>query len=698
MTSTALKFALDNSAIAECGANIDIGTTTPATLLDVNGFATLRGIVSLLASAATIGAGTNALALQLGARTYSSDSDALGPQNSVWQAVSAGNRRARPTANLTLLFGTGTTLPVSTSLSISSNGGISFAPEQTFSGSNTDSGTGRGSGTINGAEPGPGLTGGGSSGMETISLASPLSPSNGGAGAARSAGALASLGAIPISGGTTTGPINNTSANFSGKVAAGTVTSPNAAPAGTLSGNSVYIPGLIVPITAFGAKCDWNGTTGTDDTAAWKAAWAAIHTYPTGGEITMPACSSYVPNGLNFSTNAANYQASYTIRGQGKTASAIVTKNAAVGLDLGGVNNVHLDDFELTDVGTGAKVGIARYRVAMNGNYGGGGHTYRNLEVFGSYSLAALYSVGSENNDHYNVDLMETGSGAGFSISSQNCLNLTGQGQPIPASSSDTVNHFYGGILQTAGKSTGGNVMFCNGSADNLSFDGTYFASYSTYNIRFGQSAHDIVQGTKSFHSVRFEGSADAISFNAYGVDSLVIDSGSTFGEVSPGIDLNWLNPNPAYGLNMADIHGNSHLGRGLILPLISNSRIQVSTLYSYPSYPLTTITVSEGISESQVEANAFSLGTQAYVSGSMLIQNDDNLSGSKKILFGPNSPTSKYNSAGSVIVMQPFGTAPVNPIIGELAIADGVNWRPDGVTSQTLMQWTGTAWVPACH
>jgi hypothetical protein len=76
-----------------------------------------------------------------------------------------------------------------------------------------------------------------------------------------------------------------------------------------------------------------------------------------------------------------------------------------------------------------------------------------------------------------------------------------------------------------------------------------------------------------------------AISFNAYAVDSLAVDRGSTLGEVSPGIDLNWLNPNPAYGLNMADIHGNSHLGQGLVLPLINNSRIQVSTLYGSPRY-----------------------------------------------------------------------------------------------------------------
>jgi hypothetical protein len=407
-----------------------------------------------------------------------------------------------------------------------------------------------------------------------------------------------------------------------------------------LSANSIYAPGVIVPITAFGAKCDWNGVTGTDDTAAWNAAWAAIHAYPNGGVITMPACSSYVPNGLNFSTNAVNYQASYTIRGQGIISSLITTKNAVVGLDLGGVNNVRLEDFALWDVGTCATVGIARYRIAMNGgSNGGGGHTYRNVEVIGSCSIADLYSVGSENNDHYNLDLIQTGSGARFAISSYNCLNLTGQGQAIPEFSSDTVNHFFGGAIEAWGNAAGGAVLFCNGSADNLSFTGTYFVSYSGYNVRFGQSASSWEQGTKSFHSVRFEGTPDAMSFVGNEADSITIDSGS-FGEISPGIDLNGINPHPTVGLCKADIHGNSSLGAGAILPRINDSRIQMTSVYTVPFMKPTTLTVTDGINESDVEANVFSLGSGANVTGSTLIQNDGTLAGSKKVIYGPNNPS----------------------------------------------------------
>ena len=587
--------------------------------------------------------------------------------------------------NLQLAANAASIRPTAHPVSSSNNGGTSGS-----GGTSSTSGT-PGSGAITAIS---GMTG---------SIPFWTSPTNLGNSAIVQSGANVGIGTLTPAttldvNGTSTlrGPLNGLSANFSGPVVAGAVSLPSSAPAGTLGANSMYVPGVIVPITAFGAKCDWNGSTGTDDTAAWNAAWAAIHKYPSGGMITMPACYSYAPNGLNFSTNVPNYQASYTIRGQGMNSSVIVTKNAPVGLDLGGVNNVHLEDFELTDVGTSAKVGIARYRVAMyGGNFGGGTHTYRDVEVFGAYSIADLYSLESENNDHYNLALWQTGAGAGFTMSSDNCANLTGQGQAIAPATSDTVNHFFGGIIGTMGNATGGAVLFCNGSADDVSFSGTYFVSYAGYNVRFGQSPADMVQGTKSFHSVRFEGTTDAISFICDEADSLTIDSGSTFGEVAPGIDLNWIGPAPTHGFMHADIHGNTHLGRGIVIPVIMNSRIQATSLYNVP-FPITTITVSGGISESELEANAFSLGTLTYVSGSTLIQNDDNVAyGSRKIIYGPN-PGSPYSQAGSTIVMRPFQSAPTNPTLGELAVADGIFWQPNGVTSPTLVLWNGTSWVVA--
>jgi hypothetical protein len=192
---------LGNSIVSDSGTSVGIGTNTPATMLDVNGASTLRGAVSLLASAATLAAGINSPALQLGASTYSSTSNAAVPQNFVWQAVSSGNNSVSPTANLALLFGSGTTTPAATGLSIAPNGVINFAPGQTFpyvSGS-PGSSTGGSSSSITTVTAGSGLTGGGSSGNVTLALSGPVSTANGGTGATTSARALANLGIPTVS-------------------------------------------------------------------------------------------------------------------------------------------------------------------------------------------------------------------------------------------------------------------------------------------------------------------------------------------------------------------------------------------------------------------------------------------------------------------------------------------------------------------
>jgi hypothetical protein len=177
---------LGNSMIAESGTNVGIGTNTPATILDVNGASTLRGAVSLLAAAATLTAGVNSPGLQLGASTYSSASNAAVPQNFVWQAQSTANNTTSPSANLALLFGSGTATSAPTGLAIAPSGQVTFAQGQTFPGA----------GTIIGITTGPGLTGGGSSGNVTLALSGPVSTANGGTGAATPAAALANLDGI----------------------------------------------------------------------------------------------------------------------------------------------------------------------------------------------------------------------------------------------------------------------------------------------------------------------------------------------------------------------------------------------------------------------------------------------------------------------------------------------------------------------
>jgi parallel beta-helix repeat protein len=247
---------LGNSIIAESGSSVGIGTNTPATTLDVNGDSTLRGVVSLLAPAATFEVGTNSPPLQLGASTYSSASNTAVPQNYIWQAQSAGNNTASPSANLVLLFGSGTTEPTATGLSISPNGQITFALGQTFPGVSTS--------TLTGVTAGPGLTGGGSDGTVTLALAVPVSIYNGGTGASTAVGALSNLGAAALSG-----------ANFTGAV-----TIPNLTTSTT----------PVIDVRAYGAVGDSNGTTGngTDNYAAIHAACAAAS---SGGHILFPAAS-----------------------------------------------------------------------------------------------------------------------------------------------------------------------------------------------------------------------------------------------------------------------------------------------------------------------------------------------------------------------------------------------------------------------
>jgi hypothetical protein len=208
---------LGSSLIAESGTNVGIGTTTPATMLDVNGATTLRGSVSLLAAAATLTSGINSPALQLGASSYSSISHAAVPQNFVWQAASSGNNTANPSAKMNLLFASGTSTPAPTGLSISANGLITFAPGQTFpvtsASSTANTSTGGTTSAITAVTAGPGLAGGGSSGNVTLALSGPIATSNGGTGAGTPAEALANLGGAALSGTAFTGAVSVPSLN-----------------------------------------------------------------------------------------------------------------------------------------------------------------------------------------------------------------------------------------------------------------------------------------------------------------------------------------------------------------------------------------------------------------------------------------------------------------------------------------------------
>jgi len=148
---------LGTSALFQSGtgasAKVGIGTTKPASTLDVKGGGTVRGTLSLPSSGtATATAGFNSHPFNLAASVFNSSASEPVKQTFQWQAEPVGNNTDTATGSLNLLFGEGTTKPSETGLNIASNGQITFATGQTFPGT--------GDGTVTSIGSGLGLLGG----------------------------------------------------------------------------------------------------------------------------------------------------------------------------------------------------------------------------------------------------------------------------------------------------------------------------------------------------------------------------------------------------------------------------------------------------------------------------------------------------------------------------------------------------------
>jgi hypothetical protein len=106
-------------------AKIGIGTTSPASTLDVKGGATIRGTLSLpTTGTATAAAGKNSQPVSLQASAFNSTISTPVNETFEWQAEAAGNNTGSPSGSLNLLFGQGATLPSETGLHLSGNGSI----------------------------------------------------------------------------------------------------------------------------------------------------------------------------------------------------------------------------------------------------------------------------------------------------------------------------------------------------------------------------------------------------------------------------------------------------------------------------------------------------------------------------------------------------------------------------------------------
>jgi hypothetical protein len=128
---------LGNSILFQSGSSIGLGTTTPASTLDINGGEILRGgFYEYPQGTATASAGQPSHSFQWLASLYSSSSKAAADFAFGFRAEPAQNNVANPTAKLDLFYGTGgpTGSLADTGFSFATNGIVTFAAGQTFPG------------------------------------------------------------------------------------------------------------------------------------------------------------------------------------------------------------------------------------------------------------------------------------------------------------------------------------------------------------------------------------------------------------------------------------------------------------------------------------------------------------------------------------------------------------------------------------
>ncbi len=135
---------LGNSVFFQLGtgakAKVGIGTTKPASTLDVKGGGIIRGLFSLpTTGTATATAGFKSQPMDLAASVFNSSTSTPVTQTFQWQAEPVGNDTSSASGSLNLLFAEGSGKFAETGLNIASNGQITFATGQSGSGlSNVD--------------------------------------------------------------------------------------------------------------------------------------------------------------------------------------------------------------------------------------------------------------------------------------------------------------------------------------------------------------------------------------------------------------------------------------------------------------------------------------------------------------------------------------------------------------------------------
>jgi hypothetical protein len=153
-----------DSVLFQLGTKIGIGTSTPATTLDVKGGSTIRGTLSLPSTGtATASKGFDSQPLTMTGSAFNSATNSATIETFQFQVEPVDSGSSSPSAAVSVLFGSGAEKPVETGLNIASNGQITFAQGQIFPGT--------GNGTVTSVAGGAGLAGGTITGSGTLSIA-----------------------------------------------------------------------------------------------------------------------------------------------------------------------------------------------------------------------------------------------------------------------------------------------------------------------------------------------------------------------------------------------------------------------------------------------------------------------------------------------------------------------------------------------
>jgi hypothetical protein len=407
--------ALGSSILFQSGtgssAKIGFNTTTPAATIDVNGGATIRGLLNLPpAGNATASAGVDSRPLGLVAQTYNSSSKATANQVFHWQAEPTGNNTASPSATLNLLYAIAPAAAVETGLRIASNGQITFASGQSFPGA----------GTITGVTAGTDLTGGGTSGAVTVNLD------------------------------TTHVPQLNAANTFTGNQ----TVNGNLSATGVVTGSSYQIGSNLFAFGSFATANSFLGFAGNTTTTGRSniaVGTAALQDITTGVNNTATGAFALPANTTGSGNNAYGSMALLT---HGTGDANVAVGYSALFFNATGASNTAVGDFALEDNNSSSNTAVGYS--SGNNDETGTNNTY----------LGYLSGIPAANVSLANA----TAIGANSLVSESNALILGGTAGNSVSVGIGTTAPFndYGLTIDTTSSTTINGGMVVNASGGNL--------------------------------------------------------------------------------------------------------------------------------------------------------------------------------------------------------------------------------------